>query len=87
MATYQVSPTKEQKQRLFFREIARKNGMWNTNLFEKFMLEGFPEERDTSYVAEWVKRFQSGDPVARMDKAKTKIYVKVIEGKTKYKDE
>jgi|WetSurMetagenome_2_1015567.scaffolds.fasta_scaffold469146_2 hypothetical protein len=83
----EVQWNKKQEKRIFFRRIARKNGIWNSNLFEIFMMERFPNEASEGYVAEWAERFKSGDPTGYMDSTTLKAYIKAVQGKSKYKYE
>ena len=61
------------------REIARKKGLWNSELFERFITKRFPNEESESYVSEWVDRFLSGNPVCYMDRESKEVYKKLIE--------
>ncbi len=56
------------------RKIAREKGLWNCELFEKFITKRFPNEASEEYVREWVGRFLSGNPTAYMDSESKKAY-------------
>jgi hypothetical protein len=66
------------RQLIRFRAVARKHGMANTELFERFMIKRFPDEYSDDYIAEWVGRFQSGNPIAQMDSTSRKAYTDAI---------
>jgi hypothetical protein len=57
-----------------FKEIARREGLTNENLFVEFMAARFPNEDDDRYIAEWAGRFKSGDPTSWMDSKSLSVY-------------
>jgi len=62
------------------REIARRMKLWNSELFERFIMERFPDEGSETYIGEWADRFLSGNPVCYMDDESKEAYLKVIKG-------
>jgi hypothetical protein len=59
-------------------EIADKEGIINTKLFVAFMNKRFSGERSPQYVAEWARRFVSGNPVTYMDSESKKAYEECV---------
>jgi hypothetical protein len=57
-----------------FKDIARREGLTNEDLFVEFMAARFPYEEDDRYIAEWANRFKSGDPASYMDSKSLAIY-------------
>jgi len=64
---------------MIVREIAYEEGMKHTEIFERFMSERFPSERDPYYVAEWARRFMSGNPIVYMDGPSKAIYLRLLQ--------
>jgi len=75
--SYRTEPYNEDELASF----GRKEGLSydESLLFAKFMKRRFPQEKHSSYVAEWIERFKSGHPESYMDSESTKIYNEVKE--------
>jgi hypothetical protein len=48
--------------------------MCNRAVFKKFIALRFPNERDQSYIDEWVDRFRGGEPEKYMDSQSLAAY-------------
>ena len=63
------------------REIAIEEGLKHYDLFVDFMTKRFPSESDPYYVAEWARRFMSGDPVSYMDSPSKEVYLNLLDNR------
>ena len=60
------------------REVAKKEGLEDTKIYEKFMMKRFPQEVHKSYMAEWASRFRKGNPTGYMDGESLRIYKSLL---------
>jgi len=61
-----------------YREIAREAGLYQTDVYVKFMQTRFPKEFDRRYATEWAGRFKRGDPTGYMDDKSLRAYIEAV---------
>ena len=61
-----------------FRGVALLRGIEQPEIFVRFMVLRFPEETCNHYIAEWVRRFKSGNPIPFMDLESRNAYIQAV---------
>lgn len=77
METNKTNRTEDEYMRELY-GVANKVGMRNNELYARFMVARFPNERHVNYMREWAFRFMSGDPTNNMDLSSIKIFLRLI---------
>jgi len=70
------------KRRQIFRMCNDFNNEHNVNLdsgfIADFILSAFDDKVSNAYAYEWIVRFSNGNPISRMDRERTEVYLKLL---------